>query len=451
MTLKYFFVTFFICIISGIAYGRSISNNDTNLHGYFDNAEEPYQNIDGTKESEIASVELSEPQDSITLQQALTLSLLHNPSLSTFSIEIRAREAQIIQAGLYPNPELSVDAEDFGGENGRQNFDGVETTIWLSQLIPLGGKVSKKKKVAVMEKDLSMWNYESKRLDLLTLTANTFIEALTAQERLHLAGELKKVAENVLETVSARVKAGKDFITEETKAEVALSISIIKYKKAERVLDAKRKNLALLWGDDNPGFKKLDGDLYAIKDIPSLQELQEKISQNPDLARWQHEIEMRSAIIKREDSKAIPDLTLNIGKRFFAEDSSDAFVMGFSLPLPLVDRNQGARLEAKHRLSKSKKDEEAVKLQILSYLSEYYQILVAAFIEIETLQNKVLPNARKVFENSEEWYRKGKFGYLQVLDAQRTLFQIREQFIDALNIYHQRVNDVERLIADNIN
>ncbi|MGR3177298.1 MAG: TolC family protein, partial [Candidatus Anammoxibacter sp.] len=236
-----------------------------------------------------------------------------------------------------------------------------------------------------------------------------------------------------------------------TRAKVALSTSIIKLKKAQSVLEAARRNLAFLWGNYNPGFVKAEGDLYITEGIPALNELNDKISQNPDMARWKHEIKMRKAVVKRENSNAVPDVTVSFGKRFFAEDNSDAFVMGFSMPLPVFNRNQGSRLEAKHRLSKAGKNEEAVRLQILSFLSQSYKGLRVAFMEVETLRDKVLPDAQKVFDSSSEWYRKGKFSYLQVLDAQRTLFEIREQYINALTAYHQGVNNVERLIAGKIN
>lgn len=443
MPIRYLLAILFSVLITGI------SNADTQI------STEPLaqNNIDNesSEQSLTKSSQLDEPEDTLTLQQALALALLHNPELEAFSVEIRAKDAQLLQAGLYPNPELETEAEEFGGGKGMNEFDGVETTIWLSQLIPLGGKISKRKRVAALEKDLSVWDYESKKLDVLTLTAKAFIEVLASQERLHLAKELNTLAQDVLETVSARVKAGKDFPVEKTKAEVALSTSIIKLERAQRVLEATRKNLTLIWGNNNPKFKKAEGDLYTTKDIPSLGNLQEKISQNPDIARWKQEIEMRKAVIKREDSKAIPDVTFSFGKRFLAEDNTDAFVMGFSLPLPVFDRNQGSRLEAKHRLSKAKKDEEAVKLQILSFLSQSYEALHAAFIEVNILKEAVIPDAKKVFDSASEWYRKGKFSYLQVLDAQRTLFEIREQYIDALTGYHQGVNNVERLIADKIN
>jgi len=452
MPKSYLFVSLFIVLITGgINCAEAQISTEPTPQNYLEQQHKRYPEITISEQSLNKSSQIDESDETITLQQALSLALLHNPELASFSLEIRAKEAQVIQSGLYPNPELETEVEEFGGGKGMNEFDGVETTIRISQLIPLGRKISKRKRVASLEKDLSIQDFESKKRDVLTLTAKAFIEVLAAQERLYLAKELKTLAQDVLETVSARVSAGKDFPVEKTKAEVAISTSIIKLEKAQRALDSTRINLSLTRGNNNPIFKKAKGDFYTTKDIPSLLEIQEKISRNPDIARWKQEIEMRKAVIKRENSKAIPDITFSFGKRFLAEDNSDAFVMGFSLPLSVFDRNQGSRLEAKHRLSKAKKDEEAVKLQIHSFLSRSYQLLSSASMEVDILRDKVLPDAKKVFDNSTEWYRKGKYSYLQVLDAQRTLFQIREQFIDALSSYHQGVNNVERLIADKLN
>ena len=445
------FVTFLIWVTSSINIAESKTNSVSIVNDQSSDHVNSSHELQGNTHVLPGVVNRNGRHGVITLRQVLSLVLLHNPELKSFSKEIRAMEAQYLQAGLFPNPEFSADAEDFGGENGKQEFDGVETTLRLSQLVPLGGKISKKKRVAALEKDLSVWDYESKKLDILTFTTKSFIEMLAAQESLLLAKELKMLALDVLDTVSARVKAGKDFSVEKTKAEVALSTSIIKLERSQRVLEIARKNLALLWGNSNPEFKEAKGDLFTTKSIPSLYKLQEKISQNPDIARWKQEIEMRRAVIKREDSKAIPDVTFTVGKRFYAEDNNDAFVMGFSLPLPVFNRNQGSRLEAKHRLSKAENDEETVKLQILSFLSQSYEGLRIAFMEVEILRDAVIPNAKKVFNNSTEWYRKGKFGYLQVLDAQRTLFEIRKQYIEALAAYHLGVNKVERLVAGKIN
>ena len=58
-----------------------------------------------------------------------------------------------------------------------------------------------------------------------------------------------------------------------------------------------------------------------------------------------------------------------------------------------------------------------------------------------------MPGARRVLEATSEGYRQGKFSLLDVLDAQRTLFEARGQYIEALATYHKAVAEAERLIG----
>src|SRR3989337_3662608 len=94
------------------------------------------------------SVYAEEPIVVMTLPQAQSLALMKNPELAAFSWEVRARDAQAIQAGLLPNPEINVEVENFGGSRNFRGFNVTETTIQLSQLIELGGKRSQRRYVA---------------------------------------------------------------------------------------------------------------------------------------------------------------------------------------------------------------------------------------------------------------------------------------------------------------
>jgi cobalt-zinc-cadmium efflux system outer membrane protein len=124
--------------------------------------------------------------------------------------------------------------------------------------------------------------------------------------------------------------------------------------------------------------------------------------------------------------------------------------MELSVPLPVFDRNQGNRLEARYRLAKAEEEQRAATVQAHTALGEAYAALAAAYAVATALKNDALPGAQSAFEATSEGYRQGKFGFLDVLDAQRTLFEVRGQYIEALATYHQAVADVERLIGDRL-
>ncbi|MCD6395081.1 MAG: TolC family protein [Planctomycetes bacterium] len=394
--------------------------------------------------------EIAEPNGIITLRQALALALMRNPELRAFSWATRASEARKLQASLRPNPELGVEVEEVGGTGQRRGFDGAETTLQLGQLIELKGKRRKRTRVASLEKELAELDYQAKRLDVLTDTTRLFVGVLAAQEQLALAEELVRLSEQVLTTVSQRVEAGKDSPVEKTKSEIALASVRIEREKARQNLESARKQLAAIWAGKSPVFEKVAGQLDVVQSIPTEDQLADLIAQNPDISRWAVELEQRRAAFELEKAKATPDITLSGGFRRYNETDDNAVVFGVSIPLPIANRNQGGILEARHNLTKAGEERKAAEASVNTALALSYQSLSNAFTEATELKSKVLGGAQDVFDASTEGYREGKLDYLNVLDAQRTLFEAKGQYIEALSAYHKARADVERLIGQRI-
>jgi cobalt-zinc-cadmium efflux system outer membrane protein len=319
--------------------------------------------------------------------------------------------------------------------------------VQLSQLIELGGKRTKRTRLAALENDLAGWDYEIKRIDALTEANKTFIDVLAAQEQVAVAEELVRLAARARETASERVLAGKVSPLEETKAGVALSETRIQLEKARSNFIATRKRLAAIWAETTPAFERVEGNLDSVLPIPSDETLKKYLERNPDLARWAKEMEQRTAIFDVEKAKRIPDLTVSGGVRQFADTSDTALVFGVSLPLPLFDRNQGGIQEAEYKKAKAREESRAAQAKAASKLGDAYQALVFSYEESKSLKQDILPAAQGAFEAAEEGFREGKFSFLELLDAQRTLFESRGRYVESLSNYHKAVADVERLIA----
>jgi cobalt-zinc-cadmium efflux system outer membrane protein len=208
----------------------------------------------------------------LTLRDAAQLALQRNPELASFAKEARALEGATLQAGLLPNPELSVNVENIGnvqpltGDINSQKSVSQEvvqqiTTIRVYQLIELGGKRAARVSAASLGEELAVQDYEAKRVDLIARVANVFTEVLAGQEQLRLAEENQQLAQRVVDTVAKRVQAGKVPPIEETRVGVALSTTRIALVQAQRDLGAARKRLALLWGNSSPQFARVLGDL----------------------------------------------------------------------------------------------------------------------------------------------------------------------------------------------
>ncbi len=393
------------------------------------------------------SFKTEEPEGPITLADAVALALDKNPELAAFSVERRVAEGRVIQSGLLPNPELSALSENIGG--AKELTGGGQTTIQLSQLIELGGKRSARTHVAHLSQSLAEKDYERKRIEVLTGVSKAFIKTLSAQQKLAIAEEIAGLAKQFVKTVSERVQAGKVSPVEEIKAKVALSLVMVEQERARLELASARKSLSSMWGSVSPRFKTAVGNMEEqIAPVPSFEQLAARLTNNPDVIFRFADISRHKAIIEMEKSKAAPDITVNAGYRRFTGYDENSAVFGVSIPLPICSRNQGGMIESRLLLSKAEEERRAAEVNAAALLAEAFKSLSAAYIEVKTLKDIAMPGAQSAYDATMEGYRMGKFGYLDVLDAQRTLFDVRLQYIRALTDYHLSVANVEQLIGE---
>jgi outer membrane protein, heavy metal efflux system len=192
----------------------------------------------------------------------------------------------------------------------------------------------------------------------------------------------------------------------------------------------------------------VEGQFEMTKPIPTAEQLVNRISQNPDIARWTVEMAGRRAGIQLEKSGRIPDLSIGGGMKHLNEIGDVALIFGLSFPLPLFDRNQGTIREAEYNLARAFEERKSAEVAVRTALATAYGALSAAWATVTALKDEVLPGAQSAFDAVTEGYRIGKFDFLEMLDAQRTLFDVRGSYIDALAEYHRAVADVERLIGE---
>lgn len=403
--------------------------------------------LDGTHEA--GRVEPTQPEGALKLGDALALALAHNPELKAFSYEIRAAEARILQAGLLPNPELEIEVEEYDRDG--EGFDSSEMAIVLGQAIELGGKRRWRKRVAEAEGQLAGWEFEARRLDVFAETTERFIEVLGAQERAKLASTTVELAEKTAQAVRERVRAGKEPPLQATKADADLEMTHLTALEAERELAIARKRLAACWGSTKATFQAAHGELdRTLESLPDLDRVRDRLPDNPDLAKWGTELALRKANLAAEKAGRVPDVELSVGLQSFEEDGTDALVLGLGVALPLFDRNQGNIAAAGHELAGAKAAREAVRIQLVAELSARHTELILSHRKAVLLRDKIVPARTQAFRSAQEGYRQGKFGFLDVLDAQRSMFEARQDLVDALVEYHIALVAVQRMTGTSI-
>ncbi len=446
----------------------------------------------------------------LTLPEALARAMRQSPVLAAYNWDIRAADAMTLQAGLRSNPELSVAIEEVrwtpgptekgttttlasalevpfigiipavswereSAQGARSGLSESQITISIAHEIQLGRKRAKRVAAAERHKELVQWDYETARADVLAHTASDFVEVLAAQERVVLEGDLVSLAEEGARTFSLRVKAGQVSPLEQARAEVALVTAQIAHEESLTQLEAAKAALASNFGDKQATFGRAVGQLDEIQPMPELDELRERLILNPDIARWSAELAARQADFTLERAHRIPDLSVELGFRStgladrkatrysfgtsgdlsvtrsetsHSDDRDNSLVLGFSMPLPVFDRNQGRIAAAEAMISKVSENRRAAEATVHAELTTAYEAAEGGRAKAQPLREEVMPKVNDTYRKIQQGYQQGKFSYLDVLDTQRTLFDAREAFLEALIQYHQGVVRMERITGD---
>lgn len=381
-----------------------------------------------------------------TLKQAIAKALIQSPRLKAFGSGVAAAKGAQSQAGAWANPQIGVQAENVSGSGSYKGFNSAEVNYGVTQQFLIGGKLSAQKDIAGKDVEIASFDEQSAALDIIRDVATAFADVVSAEENVRLATEQKALAEDVLKSVSIRVGAAAAPLVQKSRAEVERSTATIALDKASRERDITRKRLAALMGEESFTLPLDTTGFYAIRE-QKLADNEKKLKNNPDLVRLESGLEQSQARLDLEKANAIPDPSVSVGIRDFRDSGDQAFMIGVSLPIPVFNANRGNIERARNEVTRTELDNRQFALNTSAELTRAQEQMQNAYMQAETLRTEILPSADKAFRLSREGYAVGRFPYLEVLDAQRSLFVVKQQQIDAIRVFHTARAQVERLTA----
>lgn len=385
--------------------------------------------------------------DTISLQDALKRGSKNSTQVESAHIAVMGLKNAQNYWGFIHNPELSIEIENFLGSGDYSWFKSAEITYSLSQTFELGRK--RAQRLAVLDQELKLAKlFElEKRLDLIKDLSIAHAEAVYCQERLKSVSEQKDLAEDLYKEVTSRVSHAREPLVQETKASIALFSARFDYEKAVRDLSVAKQALANLWNGHEESYA-LDPEAFFHISQPLMeQQAEEMLPKNPSIQMAEARIAEALAQYNLESSLKMVDLTFDIGVKHHLDQHNFALVAGLTLPLPFFNRNQIPIEKAHVLVERAKVDAKTDKLKLVLSLHEWLKNIENAYGNAQTLKTSIIPMAQKSFALSREGYRSGKTPYYEVLDSQRTLSLVNEQYLSALKEYHVANAQIERLIA----
>jgi cobalt-zinc-cadmium efflux system outer membrane protein len=385
------------------------------------------------------------PADTLTLREAVALTLERNPQLKAFAFALRAQDARIEAAALRPALELAAGIENALGTGAASGLDASETTLSLSRVVELGGKRERRLALAGAGREAIDVARAAAQLDVLAEVSRRFIAVAKAQRETVLANQAVELARRAVDAAQRRVDAARSPQVELARARVALTRAGLAVRNADQQLLSGRRKLAAMWGDDVPSFGGVAADLFALPRPASFESLLERAAASPDFARFTTEARMRDAELRLAEARRRPDVEWSAGVRRLQATRDQALVLGFSMPLSAARQAAPAMAEARALRGQVDAERDAARVRTRAQLQELHAALHYAIEEAGVLRTEVLPLMQQAVRDTEYAYERGRYGQVELLDAQRSWLEAESAHLDAAARTHELQNEIERL------
>jgi len=395
-----------------------------------------------------AQAKESEPA-ALALSTALDRALASHPGLVAVHHQLAEREGEREQAALLPNPQLDLTVEDFAGGGHFERFDSAETTLGISWV--LEGH-ARRARVGSAEAGSALASAEGeiRRLEVAADTAEHFLEGLAAQERLARAEAAIALAEQAVEAVGRRVRAGRAPRAELARAEAELATERLARDDVTHELATARHRLAAQWGATEPDFARVAGDLLTLPAVTSYDALVASLEGNPQLARYASEERLARAHLRLAEARRWPALRPSVGVRRHEASDDFALVAGVSVPIPILNRGQGEIRGSRASIARTRAEADAARVRLRTTLFALYEELEHHFHRAETLREQVIPRLAEALEGTRRGYERGRYGYSELRSVQADLLRAENELLEASAGAHRLVVALERLTGERI-
>ena len=375
----------------------------------------------------------------LTIKQAEELFFKNNFLLLAQQYNIDKAGAQIIQAKVYPNPQVTADFVGYEAQTNQYFPVGKngQFAAGLEQLIILGGKRRAQIELAKLDKKMA-------EAELTDITRNLQLQIWEAFYTLHnqqiviekynkLLDKLDYLINSYQVQVDKNNIALKDLVRLKS---VYVKINNDKSEESANLIEQQQKLNILLGLSANTQalYTTEDANNYAGGRVLYEDILAKSLANRPDLNQAKLEIESAKLNVSLQKKLAIPDVTLRSGYNQRGDAFMNQYNIGIGIPLPIFDRNRGNIQTAKIQEQQSQKNTEYKQLQIQNEVLAAYQNYTRSVDEYKRITKLINQDFDAVYTGITNNFQKGNVSMIEFADffesyneAQTEVERVKEQ------------------------
>ena len=345
---------------------------------------------------------------------------------------------------MAPSPELNFALEDALGTGDHKGLDNAQATLSIGWILERG---LRQRYIDVARAGSSLFSVEAdiKQLDAAAETARRYLVSLAFQARMVNADKTVQLAEEIIEAVQKRVKAGKTPDAELSRAQAELARRKLDREDIEHELVSANRQLAAQWGETTLDFTRVEGNIVRVPQLASFETLKSRLQQNPEFARLLSDQRLKEAELQLAQAQNKPSWRVNAGLRHIGSSNDVALVTGITMPFGERTRNPGRIAEASANLETINLQENAARVRIATALYVLYEKLQHNLHVIDTVRDDIIPPLEKALTETRRAYNLGRYSYLEWRSVQAELLDAHNALIEASIDAHRNIIEIERL------
>ncbi len=382
--------------------------------------------------------------------------LENNPEIQAVYSEWKAQEYKIRQVSSLPDPMAKY---GYFGEPVETRVGPQEQRFGVSQKIPFPGKLGLKGKSQRKHAEMLREKYGATRREVVKDVKFVYYDIFWVDKAVQIAEEEKSILESLESVAQRRYESNLTPQQDVVKAQVELS------KLIDRLLFLRQNRRSLVAKINSIINRSRDSGLASVTNVePS--EFQYELKHLHQVAKDSRQ-ELLFANLGKERAEYekslarlnyLPDFNfgfdyIQVGSGYTAmpNDGQDAWMGSVAVNIPIwFDKLNAQAKEKKAQLEAAKKNYENVENSVYYEVEDlYFKILTYQDI-ISLYRTALIPQSEQSFEAAKTGYETGKVDFLNWLDAERMLLQIRLAYYKSITDYQKSIAYLERVVGKDL-
>ena len=383
----------------------------------------------------------------VSLEEILQLAFQCHPTIAKAQARVDALGGRHLQKGLPNNPSIGLAGSEIN-ENGKFGRVGA----FVGRTVVRNGKLQSDQAIVSAEIETARKELESAQQRLSTDIEQHFYDVLVAQEQVHMARRLTKVADRAVEVSKELYAAQEVAKTAVLQAELELERANVSVQRLLNRHVASKRKLAALIGEESLPTMNVAGRVDQVEDLDGFESSFDQLIENsPSLAALFTDIERARRVASRQRLEIVSDLKWQTTLQY--DTVKDNVIGSFQVTwqIPVLNQNQGAVYEAEREVMVAQQTANTKVLQLRQQLAMEYEQYIDAQLQRDAFEKSILPKSELTLELLLKGYAAGESELLAVLMSQRTFFQTHVAWLEnvrTLRRQHAKIRGL--LLSDSL-